>query len=154
VKADIPNWYRMVRDDSARGRTHRTRIDGTWESDWIGHPSQARRFGQRLTPDACLRLDVVLPDGYPVGDARCRVRLMSDPGRIDSAEQSRLTQLGADEGRQDGLRQSGATLSLSVTRPQLDRMYQIEWRLPDRAKLNRWCDAQRKLLESRVRQRL
>jgi hypothetical protein len=118
--------------------------DGAVESESVQIQSQGRRFGQRVSPDAHLRLQVMLPEGYPVGPVRSRVRFVTEPTRIDTSEETRLTKLRGDESSQDGFRRSGTAMVLSVPHPLLDRHYMIEWGLPTVAQQKRWLLAQRR----------
>jgi hypothetical protein len=146
VSRDLPRWYRMVREAGPEGRSPPSGEPLSQESDSVGLPSHGRRFGVRLAGDAHLRLMVVLPDGYPVGPIRCRVRFQAESGRTDTAEEHRLAKLGTDPWHQDGLRRFGPTLTLSIPQPLLDRDYQIEWALPDRTRRNLWLAGQRRAL--------
>jgi hypothetical protein len=142
VSVEWPAWYRMARPPTGRGLAART--DSAWEFQSIEVGSLGRRFERRFSPDAMLRLQVVLPDGYPVGKTRCRVRFQTETDRIDVSEERRLAQLSKDELREDGLRRFAQTFTLTVPMPVLDRHYTIEWTLPRSADRRRWLAAQRR----------
>jgi len=144
VAEEMPPWYRMACPQRVASRHVAARDEPTHEAESIELPSQDRRFGRRLTSDARLRLQMVFPEGYPVGPARCRVRFLTEPGLIDSVEELRLASLGADQGHQDGLRRFGSTLTLSVPRPRLDREYEITWALPTLTQRDRWLAGERR----------
>jgi hypothetical protein len=144
VNIDHPRWYRMVYDPRTRVGSQAIADERAHESEGARYLSEALRLRHRLSPDVHLRLQVVFPGGYPVGPARCRVRIHTDLNQIDSAEESRLAKLAENEWHQDGLRRLGSTLTLSVPRPKLDRRYEIVWTLPTTAQLNRWLKVQRR----------
>lgn len=142
MSEELPKWYRMEATPNATARAPPVPSSQSCGSDSIGISSQAPRFGNRLTPDAYLRLEVVLPEGYPVKSARCRVHSRTEPDRFDSAEEVRLAKLGEAEWRLDGLQRFGSAFTLSVPQPVLDREYEIEWTLPTTDQRRRWLDAQ------------
>jgi hypothetical protein len=143
VNADLPRWYRMAAGAPAKSRRVTAHNKFDTESESILVPSQNQRFRQRLTTDAHLRLQVMLPEGYPVGQARCRVRFLTEEDHVDSAEELRVAELGRNPSNQDGFRRFGNTFTLSVPRHMLDRRYEIEWGLPLPTLRNRWLNAQR-----------
>ncbi|MCI4323373.1 MAG: hypothetical protein L3K03_05060 [Thermoplasmata archaeon] len=144
VNRSFSAGYRMAHTPRSGRRDPRGWDEAATESESLQVQSQGRRFGQRLTSDAHLRMQVVLPERYPIGPVRCRVRFVTEPGRVDSAEETRLSKLQSDDARQDGLRRFGSTLTLSVPHPLVDRHYQIEWTLPTVAQRNRWLAARRR----------
>jgi hypothetical protein len=148
---DLPHWYRMAYSPRPRSSTSRGRGEPEHESESITYLSQDRRLGHRLTSDAHLRLQVVLPEGYPVGPARFRVHFVTEPGVVDSAEEMRLAKLGDDESRQEGFRRAQGILTLSVPRPRLDRRYEIEWTLPTTTERSRWLTAESRRLSGLAR---
>jgi hypothetical protein len=138
VNVLFPKFYRMERSGSRGADEVATGADSTTESESVEIPSQSRLFGSRLIRDARLRLQVVLPEGYPIGPVRCRVRFLNDPDRFDVAEEARMAELAKDEWSQDGLRRFGTTFTLSVPYPQVDKAYQIVWTLPIESARKRW----------------
>ncbi|MCI4324113.1 MAG: hypothetical protein L3K03_08935 [Thermoplasmata archaeon] len=144
VNADLPRWYRMAYAPKARAPSSPSGKERAWEFESIQVVGQNRLYGQRLTPDAHLRLQVVLPDAYPVDSARCRVRFYHGSGAVDSSEEARLAKLGEDEWRRDGFRRLSNTLTLSIPEPLVDRLYQIEWAIPSTARRDRWLKTQQR----------
>lgn len=136
--ADLPRSYRMSHDPKERSGRQSPGGELASESEGITTESQNTRYGYRVTPNAHLRLQVVLPRNYPIGFARYRVRYLAEPAHVDVGEESRLSLLAKEEWGQDGFRRAGATLTLSVPRFQLDRRYEIEWGLPTPAQRDRW----------------
>ncbi|MCI4323945.1 MAG: hypothetical protein L3K03_08035, partial [Thermoplasmata archaeon] len=142
IAVETPVWYRMAYDPGHRAPRVPLPNEPSKESESIEVPSHGHRFGQRLAPDAHLGLHIVLPKGYPIGPARSRVRFLTEPGRVDLAEQLRVAKLKEDEWHQDGLRRFGTTFTLSIPRPKLDRHYEIQWTLPDPTHRARWLSEQ------------
>ncbi|MCI4322700.1 MAG: hypothetical protein L3K03_01530 [Thermoplasmata archaeon] len=141
VNADLPRWYRMAAGTAAKSRGVVAHNKFDTESESILVPSQNQRFRQRLTTDAHLRLQVMLPEGYPAGPAQCRVRFLTEADHVDTTEELRLAELGRNPSNQDGFRQFGKTFTLSVPHHLLDRRYEIEWELPTAAQRDRWLGA-------------
>lgn len=139
---DQPFWYRMEWEPPARRTGKSSSDEPDRESESIEVASQGRLFGQRLTPDAYLRLMIVLPRGYPVGAASARVRFQADPTREDLDEEARLAALTGDTGSSAGFRRDGATLALTVPQPRVDRHYEIVWGLPTVSDRSRWLRSQ------------
>jgi hypothetical protein len=137
-------YYRMAHDLPSRDRGRRS-PNLEWEAEAIGVIAQAPRFARRTSPDANLRLQVVLPEGYPIRRVRCRVRVAQDRERTDPDEERRIARLARDALRQDGLRREGHAITLSVPHPLLDRGYTIEWSLPTSEERARWVASRRGL---------
>jgi hypothetical protein len=138
---DLPPRYRMAYDPGVRNRGPADSRESRYESESVEILSEGRRFGNRLSADAQLRLQVIFPSAYPVGRARSRVRFLTEWDHLDSNEQERLESLSRDELHQDGLRRTGDSLTLSVPHPVLDRHYEIEWGLPTNARRRAWLTA-------------
>ncbi len=149
---EFPRVYRMAATPKAGSAGGRAEGESSCESEALEFDTEARRFEHRFGPDAHLRLQIVLPEGYPIGPARCRVRFRTEPNRFDVVEERRLSKLAGDQSRLDGMRRFGNTLSLSVPQPLLDRAYEIEWTLPTSAQRARWLHAQRQRLDSLLAQ--
>jgi hypothetical protein len=144
TNVDVPRQYRMFRNPATRSRSAADRAHADSEFESIGLLSQGPRFARRFAPGAHLRLEIVLPDHFPMGSIRCRTQFQTRPSRVDVAEDLRLSQLGKAAQNQEGLRRFGTTFTLSVPNPQLDRHYGIEWRLPDVPEWRRWVARSRR----------
>ncbi|HZY69531.1 MAG TPA: hypothetical protein VFF67_00940 [Thermoplasmata archaeon] len=144
VSAEWNDWFRMAQPSTARGQSATTQLQTEYQSIEIA--SLGRRFERRLTPDATIRLQVILPDRYPVRGARYHVRFHSETDRVDPIEEKRLGQLARDDWRQAGLRDFGSTFTLTVPRPLLDRHYAIGWDLPTIEQRRAWLAELRRTL--------
>jgi hypothetical protein len=138
---DLHPFYRMAFAPRALSRRPGAEMNPEFEFETVEVKSRARPFLQRLVPDAHLRLQVILPEGYPVGRVQSHVRLLAESDRFDLAEERRLARLKEDAGHQYGLRRSGSSFTLSVPRPVVDRHYEIAWTLPTTAAYDRWISA-------------
>jgi hypothetical protein len=139
---EFPREYRMAQSAGASRRRPTSSREDSEESESLEVGAQRSNFGQRLARDARLRLQLVFPEGYPVGAVRCRVNHFTTPDRVDTEEQQRVEALGELPSHSDGLRHSGSTISLSIPRPKLDRRYEIRWGLPTPAQRTRWLAGQ------------
>ncbi len=137
VVVEMGSWFRMARASGNGGPTRGAVSKSVLESEWTGLPSQSSRHGYRFSPDAYLRLQVVLPEHFPVGRVGCHVRFMIDDSRFDPQEEARVAELSKDPSSLDGLRRYGRMLVLSVPQPLLDRRYEIDWGLPSIATRSR-----------------
>jgi hypothetical protein len=148
VSEALPRWFRMARKPS----TGRSRGPHSIESDYEGRSmailSHGPRFERRVAPGGHLRLQVILPEGYPIGRVENVVRFTAEPEQFDRAEEHRLSILGQSEWHQDGLRVSGSTFTLSVPRPLVNRRYEIRWNLPSEAERDRWLAAHHQRVSS------
>jgi hypothetical protein len=133
-----PHSYRMARSDRTLPSTSDPRRDPAYASEAIEVRSELPRFRRRLAPDAHMRVQVVLPDGYPIGSIRCRVFLQTESNRRDLLEEERVVRLTKEPASRDGLRRAGSIIVLTVPRPKIDRVYWLEWELPTRVQRNRW----------------
>ncbi|MCI4324141.1 MAG: hypothetical protein L3K03_09075 [Thermoplasmata archaeon] len=136
--AHLPDRHRMSYRPKTGARGVPMARERVWETESIDFSSQDRRFGQRLTPDAHLRLQVAFPEGYPIGPVRSHVRFQTEPDLVDAFEEFRLAALAKVEWHQDGLQTFGSRFILSVPRPLSDRHYEIEWAIPTAAQRDRW----------------
>lgn len=138
VSVEMPPWYPMWRGPGARPLATGAGVRGGRCSEFVELLSHARKYEQRTGPDTILRLQVVLPDGFPLSAPRPRVGISPDRDRTDHQEVRRLKTLGARPDAQVGLRRSGSTMTLTVPRPLLDRAYGIDWGLPLKADFDGW----------------
>jgi hypothetical protein len=130
-------YYRMTYDPpSGAGKRPDPKLEREVES--IVAVAQGVRFARRMSPDAHIRLQMVFPEGYPLGRVRLRVRVTPDRVRTDLDEERRIARLAHDAFHQDGLRRDRHAITLSVPHPLLDRDYAIEWGLPTNAQRDRW----------------
>ena len=144
VSVEWPRWYRMSRP-AGRASGSRSPTNLATELQSVEVASLGRRFERRLAPDARVRLQVILPDGYPAGRLRPQVRYHAETERSDVAEEHRIRQLGRRENGLEGLHRYGTTFTLSVPQPLLDRHYTIEWKLPTSGEYRRWLTRARRL---------
>ncbi|MCI4323195.1 MAG: hypothetical protein L3K03_04135 [Thermoplasmata archaeon] len=135
---EFPRRYRMMQGPLGASAESTAPGEGAQEADNLEVHSQRSNFAQRFSSDARLRLQVVLPTGYPIGAAESRIAFPTRPDRMDPAEQLRVDTLSQASRHFEGLRRSGSTLTLSVPRPRLDRRYEIRWTLPTAAGRDRW----------------
>jgi hypothetical protein len=145
---EFPKLYRMAYTPKSGAPRSGAEGETARESEAVEFETESRRFEHRFSPEAHLRLQIVFPEDYPIGPARCRVRFGTEPNRFDVIEERRLAKLSGDRWRLDGMRRSGTTLTLSVPQPLLDREYEIEWALPTTTERVRWLTAQRRRLDS------
>jgi hypothetical protein len=145
-----PHSYRMVRSARTQSSTSDPRRDPDYASESIEVRSELPRFRRRLAPDAHMRLQVILPEGYPHGAIRCRVFLQTESNRRDPVEEERIDRLSADPASRDGVRQAGSKLLLTVPRPKIERVYWLEWELPTHAQRNRWLEHQSARLQRMI----
>ncbi|MCI4336601.1 MAG: hypothetical protein L3K17_05325 [Thermoplasmata archaeon] len=138
IDVELPTWYRMSRAPSREPGNAMPPGDAGWEAESIEVEAQARSYAQRVAPDAHLRLQVVLPPGYPSGRLRGRVSFQNKPSRTDPVEEARLAALELDRRGQGGLRRAGDAFTLSIPRPRLDRRYELHWALPTALQRTRW----------------
>jgi hypothetical protein len=140
---EFPMRYRMTQGRVGAASSGASRAGAAQEADNLEVHSQRSNFAQRFSSDARLRLQVILPTGYPIGPAECRVAFPTRTERSDPVEQLRVDTLSRTSRHFEGLRRSGSTLSLSVPRPRLDRRYEIRWTLPTATRRNRWLASER-----------
>jgi len=140
---ELPVWYRMASDPVKTRPGTRPPHEVAEESESIEVPGHGRSFDLRFTSDSQLGLRVVLPKGYPVTQARSRVRILTNPSAFDAEEETRMANLLEDPWHQDGLRRVGTTFTLGVPRPKVDRHYEIHWSLPSAKQRDRWRATQR-----------
>jgi hypothetical protein len=139
IGAEIADWFQMARPPSEDGkpRGRRPRLTTEFVCNYV--PAQARRYEQRLSGDAHLRLQVTLPGGFPLGRVGYRVTHQADPSQADGAEAARIEALSREHWGQEGFRRSGRTLALSIPEPQLDRRYCLTWELPTARRHDQWA---------------
>jgi hypothetical protein len=144
VVVDLPTQYRMYFDAGKGSRNRDVAPPSALETEIVDFSSQDRRFGQRFAPDAHLRIQVALPEGYPIGAAGPRVRFLNEPELLDTGEESRLAALADTVTPIGGFQQEGSWLLLTVPRPIMDRRYEIEWTLPTLSARERWLAERRR----------
>jgi hypothetical protein len=142
VSGEIRDWFRMDRGPEKGPRAPSAAEELGSEFLCTVLPLHARVYDQRVAPEAHLRLQVALPERYPVRAPRPRVTWQTNPDRADATELLRLRAATAAASHQDGLRVSSTTFTLSVPQPRLDRRYCIVWDLPTTAQRRRWLSTQ------------
>jgi hypothetical protein len=142
ISGELRDWFRMAKGAPAFPGASGIPDDPAKEFLCSVLPLHGRVYDHRLSPDAFLRLQVTLPERYPVHSPRLRVVWQTDPGRSDRTELVRLQAAARGEDRQDGLRATSTTFTLSVPQPRLDRRYCIEWTLPTAARRRSWLAGQ------------
>ncbi len=79
VALELPPWYRMASPPVGRAVAPAPSPGIGTESESIEVESQARNYGQQVSSDARLRLQVVLPLGYRILHAQAQVGFLTDP---------------------------------------------------------------------------
>jgi hypothetical protein len=139
----MPTVFHMTRRREG-GDAGKTSQSVTEEAEYIQVSPEGTLVRRQLAPDALFRIELVMPEDYPISGIEARARFVADPNRIDRAEEVRIQRLTRDPDGVFGLRCLRSMYVLSVPSPQMDRRYSIEWQLPTPGQRKRWIDGTRR----------
>jgi hypothetical protein len=143
IRTQMPVVFHMARSRERKGTGGASKTV-TEEAEYIQVSPEGTLVRRRFAPDALLRIELALPEEYPIGPVVAHARFVADPNRIDRSEERRIQQLTRDPDGTYGLRAMRSMFVLSVPSPQLDRRYSMEWSLPTIAQRRRWLGGARR----------